>query len=106
MATEWTWNFFDARVVNDAESGLTDVLKEVNYTLRGRRGNDEKSIVKEIGGRCTLGAPKKESFTPFSELSREKMVDIVSSVVNVDGLKKQVEEWLDAEENKKPLPFE
>lgn len=100
MATEWSWNFFDARVAD--EDGLKDVLKEVNYTLRGRRGD----VLFEIGGRTALGKPDKDKFTPFSELSREKMIDIVSASVNVNQLKKQVDEWHDAEEKKKPLPFE
>lgn len=102
MVTEWSWNFFDAAVKNDAERGLADVLTAINYTLLGRRGD----VMFEIGGRCDLNEPSKDNFTEFSKLTREKLVDIVSSVVNVDALKKQIEEWHDAEEKKKPLPFE
>jgi hypothetical protein len=102
MATEWSWNFFDAAVIDMPELGLSDVLREINYTLRGMRGD----VMFEIGGRTSLGPPNKENFTPFAQLTRDKMVDIVSSVVDVAALKKQVDEWHDAEEKIKPLPFE
>ena len=101
MATEWSWNFFDASVYDDAESGLKDVLRAVNYTLRGRRGD----VMREIGGRCDLGKPDPENFTAFSDLTRDNLVDIVGTAVKVDALKTQVEAWLDEEEGKKPLPF-
>lgn len=95
--TVWTWTFRDAKVVN--EDGLTDVIKSIGYTLRGTRGDKWR----EIGGETGLSAPDKENFKPFSSLDKDAVIAIVSSAVNVDQLKKQVNEWLD--ESTKELPF-
>lgn len=97
-ATTWTWKFFDAEVAD--EGGLTDVLKAINYQLTGTRGE----VVHVIGGRCTLGAPDPESFTPFASLTAEAMEAIVGSAVNIEALKTQIDEWHGV--TKKPLPFE
>lgn len=102
--TVWTWKFFDALVAN--ENGLTDVLKEVNYLLRGTRGDAPDAKWYEIGGRTALGGADPVSFIPFSILTEEDMVRIVGSVVNVDALKAQVDAWHDAELSTKSLPFE
>lgn len=102
--TVWTWKFFDALVAN--EDGLTDVLKEVNYLLRGTRGDGEDAKSYEIGGRTGLGAPDPASFTPFSGLTEADLVAFVGSVVNVDALKAQIDAWHNAYANIKPLPFE
>ena len=102
--TVWTWKFFDALVAN--EDGLTDVLKEVNYLLRGTRGDAPDAKSYEIGGRTGLGAPDPANFTAFSDLTEADLVAFVGSAVNVDALKAQIDAWFDAELAIKPLPFE
>lgn len=102
--TIWTWKFFDALVAN--EVGLTDVLKEVNYLLRGTRGDAPDAKSYEIGGRTGLGAPDPANFTAFSDLTEADLVAIVGSAVNVDALKAQIDAWHDADANTKTLPFE
>lgn len=102
--TVWTWKFFDALVANEA--GLTDVLKEVNYLLRGTRGDGEDAKSYEIGGRTGLGAPDPASFIPFADLTETDLIAIVGSAVNVDAIKAQINAWHDAESNTKPLSFE
>lgn len=101
--TVWTWKFFDALVAN--EGGLTDVLKELNYVIRGTRGEGETSKAFEVGGRTGLGAPDPENFIPFANLTEEEVASFVGSVVNVDAIKAQIDKWFDAEANIKPLPF-
>ena len=97
MTTTWTWTFRDAKVAD--ESGLTDVIKSIGYTLRGTRGDS----VQEIGGETGLASPNPETFVPFASLTKEQTIDFVSSAVNVDALKTQIDAWLD--ETTKPLPF-
>lgn len=101
--TDWTWKFFDALVVN--EDGLTDVLREVNYLLRGTRGEGEDSKSYEIGGRTALGPVNQDSFIPFEYLTPENLTVILSSVLNIEAMKKQIDIWFDAEASIKPLPF-
>jgi hypothetical protein len=96
--TVWSWKFFDARVTDEA--GLTDVLKEVNYLLRGKRDD----VTHEIGGRTALGAPDPANFISFANLTEAHLIAIVGSAVNIDALKTQIDAWHD--EVKKPLPFE
>lgn len=98
--TTWTWKFFDALVAD--EGGLANVLKEVNYLLRGTRGGK----IYEIGGRTSLGAPDPNNFIPFTSLTEANLTDFVSSAVNVVAIKAQIDVWHDAEANIKPLPFE
>lgn len=100
--TTWTWKFHTAKVAD--EDGLTDVLKSIGYQLTGTRGTapNEKQFV--IGGETALGAPDPASFTPFSSLTAEQMVDILGSAVNIEALKTQIDAWHD--EQIKPLPFE
>ena len=95
--TVWSWTFRDAKVAD--EDGLTDVIKSIGYTLRGERGSD----FKEIGGETGLPKPDPETFKPFSSLSKDEVIEIVGSGVNVDALKKQIDEWFDV--SAKPLPF-
>jgi hypothetical protein len=97
MTTTWSWNFFDAEVAD--EGGLTDVLKSANYMLTGARGD----VSHQIGGRCSFGVPDPEAFTPFDSLTSEQMIEFVSSAINVDALKTQIDAWHDAVT--KPLPF-
>jgi hypothetical protein len=96
--TEWSWQFHTAKVAD--EDGLTDVLKSIGYQLTGTRS--EKEFV--IGGETSLGAPDPASFTPFASLTKEQMIAIVGSAVNIDALKTQINAWHD--EQIKPLPFE
>lgn len=95
--TTWTWNFRSAKVVD--ENGLTDVIKNLGYTLRGTRG----SITHEIGGETGVGPPDVETFVPFSQLTEEQTIQIVSSAVDVDALKRQIDAWFAVSE--KLLPF-
>ena len=97
MPTIWTWAFRDAKVADESE--LTDVIKSIGYTLRGTRDD----VVYEIGGETGLGAPDPETFVPFSTLTEEQAIDIVSSAVNVDAIKTQIDTWFDL--TTKPLPF-
>jgi hypothetical protein len=93
----WTWKFFDAEVAD--KDGLTDVLVAINYQLTGTKDTVEHVI----GGRCDLGAPDPESFTPFDSLTLEALEAIVGSAVKIDALKAQIEAWHTT--TKKPLPF-
>jgi hypothetical protein len=102
--TVWTWKFFDALVVS--ESGLSDVLKEVNYVIRGTRGEGEDAKFYEIGGRTSLGAPDPATFVPFASLTADQMVFIVGTSVNIEALKTQINAWHDKASQIKPLPFE
>lgn len=95
--TVWTWTFRDVKVVD--QDGLTDVIKSIGYTLRGTRG--DKFF--DIGGETGLPKPDPETFKPFSALSKDEVIGIVGSGVNIDALKKQIEEWFAA--TTKELPF-
>ena len=97
MITTWTWTFRSAKVVD--ENGLTDVIKTIGYSLLGTRDG----VTHEIGGETGVGAPDVETFIPFSALTEEETIQIVSSAVNVDALKTQIDAWFDVTE--KTLPF-
>ena len=96
--TTWAWKFHSAKVAD--EDGLTDVVKSIGYQLTGTRG--EKQFV--IGGETALGAPDPESFTPFASLTKDQMIAIIGTAVNIEALKTQIDAWHD--EQVKPLPFE
>lgn len=97
--TTWEWNFFDASVAD--EGGMKDVVKEINYVLKGTR--DDKSF--EIGGRTALGKPDKDSFKPFASLSKSDVEAMVAASVSVEALKNQIDAWFDEAGKKKALPF-
>jgi len=98
--TEWSWKFHTAKVAD--ENGLVDVLKEVNYLLRGARNEGEDAKSYEIGGRTALGAPDPASFIPFASLTEANLVSIVGTSVNIAALKAQIDAWHN--EKTKPLP--
>lgn len=98
--TEWSWKFHTAKVAD--ENGLVDVLKEVNYLLRGARNEGEDAKSYEIGGRTALGAPDPARFSPFASLTEANLVAIVGTSVSIDALKAQIDAWHN--EKTKPLP--
>jgi hypothetical protein len=100
--TTWAWKFHTAKVAD--EDGLTDVVKSIGYQLTGTRGTapNEKSFV--IGGETALGAADPDNFTPFASLTKEQMVVLIGTAVNIDALKAQIDAWHD--EEIKPLPFD
>ena len=104
--TVWEWAFGNAFVAN--ETGLTDVVKEVSYVLRGTRGADDNTYehMYEICGRTALGLANPDSFIPFEYLTPENLTHMVASMVNVEALKLQIDIWFDAEPKHKLLPFE
>ena len=104
MSLAWTWKFFDALVAN--ENGLVDVIKEVNYTLRGVYGEDDEARFYEIGGRTSLRTPVNADFKPFAGLTKTDLIAFVSNAVDVERLKAQLNAWHEAEDNIKRLPFE
>lgn len=99
--TTWTWNFADARVAD--EDGLTEVVKEIQYSLTGTRGEDARPHT--IGGRMTLSAPDPASFKPFANLTEADLIAFISSDVNIDALKLHIAAQLDAASQIKALPF-
>jgi hypothetical protein len=102
--TNWTWKFFDALVFN--ENGVVDALKEVNYLLRGTRGEGEDAKAHEIGGRAAFAFFDPANFKPFADLTEADLVAFLSSVVDVEKIKAQIDAWHDAAVNIKTLPFE
>jgi len=102
--TEWSWKFHTAKVVD--ENGLVDVLKEVNYLLRGARNEGEDAKSYEIGGRTALGAPDPASFIPFASLTEADLVTILGSAVNIDALKHHIDAQHDDASQIKTMPFE
>ena len=97
MTTIWTWTFSSAKVID--ENGLTDVIKSIGYKLQGTRDG----VSYEIGGETGIGDPDVETFIPFSALTEEETIQIVSSAVNVNAIKTQIDTWFNVTD--KPLPF-
>lgn len=100
MNTNWTWKFSDARVVDEGD--LKDVLKEVIYEIIGTRDAQSYSIK----GRTVLGAPDKENFKPFANLSKDDLIAFVSSAVSINALKHHIDAQHDDASQIKDLPFE
>jgi hypothetical protein len=98
--TVWSWKFHTAKVAD--ENGLTDVLKSVGYQLTGTRGEGEDTKSYEIGGETALGAPDPANFIPFASLTEANLVAIVSTSVNIEAIKAQIDAWHN--EKIKPLP--
>lgn len=97
--TTWSWSFFDASVVDEGD--MKDVVKEINYVLKGTRGGQSF----EIGGRTALGAPDAKKFKAFDGLKKADVEAMVASSVDVKALKKQIDAWIDDAAGKKELPF-
>jgi hypothetical protein len=91
----YKWNFFsfDCKV-ND--NGLQNVVKTINWIFTG---TNENGIYAEIFGVQNLSDPNPEDFTPYSEISKEQVIQWIESVNDLESLKSEINEIINEKIN-------
>jgi hypothetical protein len=83
---EWITDPCDCLV---SQGTMEKVVKTVHWRLIG---TDENNVLSDIYGAENFPDPSEESFIPFEELTKEIIVEWLSSVLDVPTLKKQIED--------------
>jgi hypothetical protein len=83
---KWSVNPMDCVIDED---GLTNVVQTVHWRLIG---TDENNVSSDVYGAQGFPAPAAEGYIPFEYLTQEIVVGWLESVLDVETLKRQIEE--------------
>ncbi len=100
--TEFTWTFTTFEVAL-SEDGLTNVVKSINWTIRG---NDD-GVIDSVTASTGLGAPNTASFTNYDDITEQWAIDAVSSVIDIEAIKAGIQASIDHQKQvvRKVPPF-
>jgi len=100
--TEYTWTF-DTFEVALSEDGLTNVVKSIIWTMRGK----DDTIVESVTAKTGLDNPDPNTFVDFNSITEEWTVSVITSKVDIEEIKKGIQAAIDRRKEivRLPAPF-
>ena len=102
MMTEFTWTFNTFEVAL-SEDGLSNVVKSINWTIRG----NDNGVINSVTASTGLSSPNPQTFTNYDDITEQWAIDTVSSIVDVDAIKAGIQSSIDYQKQvvRKVPPF-
>jgi len=100
--TDFTWTFTTFEVAL-SEDGLTNVVKTINWTIRG----NDNGVIDSVSASTGLGAPDVNSYTDYNDITEQWAIDAISSVVDIEAIKAGIQASIDHQKKivRKTPPF-
>jgi len=96
MQTNWVISAMDCKV---QENGMTNVVTNVHWRLRGVKPHEGTTYTAEEYGCTAVGEPDPLTFTPFEELTQEQVVGWLEQVLDVAAMTTRLEQNIDLQIN-------
>ena len=98
MQYEWNFPTLDVRysVEIPAENGeiiLTNVVETVHWTYTATEGDNTASMY----GSVAVGSPDPATFTDYSLITKEQVIEWVSAVLNVEEMQANLASQIEAQ---------
>ena len=90
---QWTISALDCAVSKD---GLTNVIETIHWRYRGTNEND---VTAEMYGAQSVGDPNPEDFTPFEEIKKEKIVQWLEGMIDMEEMQTNINTQIKELEN-------
>ena len=90
---QWTISALDCAVSKD---GLTNVIETIHWRYRGTNEND---VTAEMYGAQSVGDPNPEDFTPFEEMKKEKIVEWLENIIDMEEMQTNINNQIKELEN-------
>lgn len=96
----WTFNTFEVAV---SEDGLSNVVKSINWTIRG----NDNGVIDSVTATTGLDSPNPDSFTDYNSITEQWAIDVVSSKVDVEAIRAGIQASIDYQKQvrRKVPPF-
>jgi hypothetical protein len=84
---EYTYNFIDFRVI-ESEGDLSKVVKQINWQYIGTDGD----CVVKVPFTTTLDDADPDTFTDFSSITKDQVIEWINNKVDIEHIKSNIEE--------------
>ena len=82
----WTISALDCKANN--EDNLQDVIYNIHWRYNA---TNENGISAESYGSQGVGTPDLESFTPYSQITKEQVIEWLEASIDISALKSQLD---------------
>lgn len=90
---QWAISALDCAVSKD---GLTNVIETIHWRYRG---TNENNVTAERYGAQSVGDPNPEDFTPFEEIKKEKIVEWLEEIIDMEEMQTNIDTQIKELEN-------
>lgn len=100
--TEFTWTFetFEVAV---SEDGLSNVVKSINWNIRG----NDNGVIDSVTATTGLDSPNPDTFTDYNSITEQWAIDAISSKIDIEAIKAGIQASIDYQKRimRKTPPF-
>jgi hypothetical protein len=81
------------------EGNLNNVVKIIYYTYIGKETIDGKDYWGDASGAIEINAPNSDSFTPFTDLTKDQVKQWVEPKINLSSIKEYIIKTIELQKN-------